>query len=135
MRKTTASGRKSPENGLRGATIKSFSQLAWERSMKGPTSSPPINLPISIRRSHLFGDGSMLLPPGSADGLHVWNLPGGPPSSQIEIDLIFRDLFGPAVFSHLPKNADCVDFDRQRFDDPERVSAKAPFRFDHRDRP
>ncbi len=36
-------------------------------------------------------------------GLHVWNVPGGPPSSQIEIDWIFRDLFGAAVFTHLPK--------------------------------
>jgi hypothetical protein len=36
-------------------------------------------------------------------GLHVWNVPGGPPSSQIEIDWIFRDLFGGAVFTHLPK--------------------------------
>ncbi len=36
-------------------------------------------------------------------GLHVWNVPGGPPASQIEIDWIFRDLFGSAVFTHLPK--------------------------------
>ena len=36
-------------------------------------------------------------------GLHIWNLPGGPPGSQIEIDLIFRDFFTPAVFTHLPK--------------------------------
>lgn len=37
------------------------------------------------------------------DGMHLWNVPGGPPSSQIEIDLIFKDLFGPAVFTHLAK--------------------------------
>lgn len=37
------------------------------------------------------------------DGMHVWNVPGGPPASQIEIDLIFRDIFGSAVFSHLAK--------------------------------
>ncbi len=37
------------------------------------------------------------------DGLHLWNLPGGPPASQIEIDWIFRDVFGPAVFTHLAK--------------------------------
>jgi len=37
------------------------------------------------------------------NGLHVWNLPGGPPSSQIEIQWIFQDLFGSAVFTHLPK--------------------------------
>ncbi|MGB7978537.1 MAG: hypothetical protein WCF19_05190 [Chlamydiales bacterium] len=36
-------------------------------------------------------------------GIHVWNLPDGPPPSQIEIDWIFRDLFGAAVFTHLPK--------------------------------
>ena len=35
-----------------------------------------------------------------SDGLHVWNLPGGPPSSQIEIEWIFRDLFGEALFTH-----------------------------------
>lgn len=39
-----------------------------------------------------------------SDGLHVWNVPGGPPASQIEIDWIFRDLFGPAVFTHLPQH-------------------------------
>lgn len=38
-----------------------------------------------------------------SDGLHVWNLPDGPPPSQIEVDWLFRDLFGPAVFTHLPK--------------------------------
>lgn len=37
------------------------------------------------------------------DGLHIWNLPGGPPPSQIEIEWIFRDVFGPGVFTHLPK--------------------------------
>lgn len=37
------------------------------------------------------------------DGLHVWNLPGGPPESQIEINLIFKEIFGSAVFSHLVK--------------------------------
>jgi CBS domain-containing protein len=37
------------------------------------------------------------------EALHIWNLPGGPPPSQIEIELIFKDIFGPAVFSHLAK--------------------------------
>jgi hypothetical protein len=36
-------------------------------------------------------------------GLHVWNLPDGPPLSQIEIEWMFRDLFGEAIFTHLPK--------------------------------
>jgi hypothetical protein len=38
-----------------------------------------------------------------SDGLHIWNLPEGPPASQIEIEWIFEDLFGKAVFTHLPK--------------------------------
>ncbi len=38
-----------------------------------------------------------------SEGLHIWNLPDGPPASQIEIEWIFRDLFGAAVFTHLPK--------------------------------
>ncbi|MDE3045873.1 MAG: hypothetical protein KGJ02_04435 [Verrucomicrobiota bacterium] len=37
------------------------------------------------------------------EGMHVWNVPGGPPASQIEIDWMFRDLFGPAIFTHLAK--------------------------------
>lgn len=37
------------------------------------------------------------------DSLHIWNVPEGPPPSQIEIDLIFRDIFGSAVFTHLAK--------------------------------
>lgn len=37
------------------------------------------------------------------DGLHIWNVPGGPPPSTIEMDWLFRDLFGPAVFTHLAK--------------------------------
>lgn len=35
--------------------------------------------------------------------LHIWNLPGGPPPSQIEMDLLFREMFGPAIFTHVPK--------------------------------
>lgn len=38
-----------------------------------------------------------------SEGLHIWNLPDGPPPSQIEIEWIFRDLFGSAIFTHLPK--------------------------------
>lgn len=37
------------------------------------------------------------------NALHIWNLPGGPPLSQIEIEWLFRDLFGSAVFTHLAK--------------------------------
>ena len=35
--------------------------------------------------------------------LHIWNLPGGPPTSQIEIKWAFEDIFGKGVFTHLPK--------------------------------
>ncbi|HEX2583403.1 MAG TPA: hypothetical protein VHL30_04730, partial [Chlamydiales bacterium] len=38
-----------------------------------------------------------------SEGMHLWNVPGGPPASQIEIDWVFRDLFGSAVFTHLAK--------------------------------
>ncbi len=34
------------------------------------------------------------------NGLHVWNVPGGPPE-QIEIDWLFNELLGPAVFTGL----------------------------------
>jgi hypothetical protein len=38
-----------------------------------------------------------------SEGIHLWNVPGGPPVSQIEIQWIFRDLFGEAVFTYLVK--------------------------------
>ncbi|MEM7175762.1 MAG: hypothetical protein AAF443_07555 [Chlamydiota bacterium] len=37
------------------------------------------------------------------DGLHVWNVPGGPPNNQVEIELLFKDVFGEAVFETLAK--------------------------------
>lgn len=37
------------------------------------------------------------------NSLHVWNVPGGPPTSQMEIKMLFEDIFSPAVFTHLPK--------------------------------
>jgi hypothetical protein len=43
------------------------------------------------------------------DSLHIWSLPGGPPPSQIEIDWIFRDLFGKAVFTHLAKTRNALN--------------------------
>ncbi len=36
-------------------------------------------------------------------GMHIWNVPGGPPESQIEIALMFFDIFGEGVFDHLAK--------------------------------
>ncbi len=38
------------------------------------------------------------------DGLHIWNLPGGPPDSQTEIHLLFNEPFGEKVFESLAKN-------------------------------
>lgn len=37
------------------------------------------------------------------DSLHIWNVPGGAPETQIEIEWCFKNLFGPAVLTHLPK--------------------------------
>lgn len=37
------------------------------------------------------------------EGVHVWNLPGGPPSAQVEIGFLFSEIFGAGVFDHLPK--------------------------------
>ncbi len=37
------------------------------------------------------------------NSLHIWNLPGGPPASQIEIQWLFSDYFGPSIFTHLAK--------------------------------
>lgn len=38
-----------------------------------------------------------------SDGLHIWNVPGGPPSAQVEISFLFDNIFGPAIFDHLTK--------------------------------
>ena len=37
-------------------------------------------------------------------GLHVWNVPGGPPATQVEIGLLFQNIFGQSIFSCLAKN-------------------------------
>ncbi len=39
-----------------------------------------------------------------SEGLHVWNVPGGAPSAQVEIDLLFYKVFGPSLFSLVAKN-------------------------------
>ena len=36
-------------------------------------------------------------------GLHVWNVPGGVATSQTEIQLLFKEIFGENVFRHLAK--------------------------------
>ncbi len=38
-----------------------------------------------------------------SEGLHIWNVPGGPPVTQVEIGILFNDLFGGDVFSCLAK--------------------------------
>jgi hypothetical protein len=38
-----------------------------------------------------------------AEGLHLWNIPGGAPTSQIEIGLLFTQIFGEGVFHLLAK--------------------------------
>jgi len=38
------------------------------------------------------------------EGLHLWNVPGGPPLSQIEISLLFKGIFGNSIFTHIVKS-------------------------------
>ncbi|MBM3191731.1 MAG: hypothetical protein FJZ63_03635, partial [Chlamydiae bacterium] len=39
-----------------------------------------------------------------SSGLHVWNVPGGPPASSVETKLLFHDILHPEVFHYLSKN-------------------------------
>jgi hypothetical protein len=36
-------------------------------------------------------------------GLHIWNVPGGAPKSQVEIDFLFYQVFGKDFFHHFAK--------------------------------
>jgi len=38
-----------------------------------------------------------------AQGVHIWNVPGGPPETSIEVTLLFQHIFGQNVFKHLAK--------------------------------
>ncbi|MBI2742932.1 MAG: hypothetical protein HYX48_03345 [Chlamydiales bacterium] len=38
-----------------------------------------------------------------SEGLHVWNVPGGSPPLQIDVKLLFHQIFGENVFLHLAK--------------------------------
>jgi hypothetical protein len=38
-----------------------------------------------------------------AEGLHLWNVPGGVPETQIEIEFLFSKIFGEGVFNSLAK--------------------------------
>ena len=37
-------------------------------------------------------------------GLHIWNIPGGPVGTQVEVTLLFQHIFGEGVFDCLAKN-------------------------------
>ena len=38
------------------------------------------------------------------NGLHIWNVPGGPPSFQVEINVLFDQMLGKKAFIHLAKH-------------------------------
>ncbi len=38
-----------------------------------------------------------------AEGLHLWNIPGGAPTSQIEVNMLFNQILGDGVFHLLAK--------------------------------
>lgn len=38
------------------------------------------------------------------EGLHLWNVPGGAPSAQVEVEQLFYQVFGKEIFHHLAKN-------------------------------
>src|SRR3989339_204892 len=42
------------------------------------------------------------------EGLHIWNIPGGPPESQVEIQSLFYELLGPKCFDHFAKTRDSL---------------------------
>lgn len=37
-------------------------------------------------------------------GRHLWNVPGGPPESSVEAELLFKQMLHPGVFSYLSKS-------------------------------
>ena len=38
-----------------------------------------------------------------SEGLHFWNVPGGPPEAQVEIGLLFEKIFGKSIFTAVAK--------------------------------
>ena len=36
-------------------------------------------------------------------GLHIWNVPGGAPESQVEVQFLFNQLLGAQCFEHFAK--------------------------------
>lgn len=39
-----------------------------------------------------------------SEGLHIWNVPGGPPASHVEVEMYFYNIFGKEIFHYLSKN-------------------------------
>ncbi len=42
------------------------------------------------------------------EGLHIWNIPGGPPEAQVEIQCLFYNLLGSKCFDHFAKTRDSL---------------------------
>ncbi len=38
-----------------------------------------------------------------SEGLHIWNVPGGPPEGQVEIGVLFKQIFGENMFNYIAK--------------------------------
>ncbi len=53
-----------------------------------------------------------------AEGLHIWNVPGGPPLSQIEIGLLFHQIFGEKSLIIWSKHRTTLITFWHRIDDP-----------------
>ena len=43
-----------------------------------------------------------------AEGIHIWNVPGGAPPSSIEVALLFHHIFGSNVFQHVAKTREAL---------------------------
>ncbi len=39
-----------------------------------------------------------------SEGLHIWNLPGGEPPTQVEVSFLFDHIFGSGIFTYLAKH-------------------------------
>ena len=70
-----------------------------------------------------------------SDGLHLWNVPGGPPYTQVEIGILFHDLFGHGVFDCLAKTRLSLTLNSLDLMTQEGMSRKRPndpaLSFDH----
>ena len=60
-------------------------------------------------------------------GMHFWNLPGGPPGSKVEVPLLFTNIFGEALFTHLVKKRQRLTLNSADLISQEGVVAKTLF--------